>query len=68
MVAQTKAMLYTIAYVSGGIFVGVLFALLGEWVGPQYATMVLLGVMIGLISSWIYDVKLSQFMNEEDQD
>ena len=68
MVAQTKAMLYTIAYVSGGILVGVLFTLLVEWVGSQYAIMVLLAVMIGFISSWIYDVKLNQFKNEERAD
>lgn len=68
MVAQTKAALYTIAYVSGGIFIGVLFTLLAEWVGSQYATMVLLAVMIGLVSSWIYDVKLHQFENEERED
>ena len=68
MVAQTKAMLYTIAYVSGGIFVGVLFTLLAEWVGAQYATIAILVVMITMISSWIYDVKLNQFTNEERED
>jgi len=68
MVAQTKAMLYTIAYVSGGIFVGVLFTLLAEWVGAQYATIGILVVMITMISSWIYDVKLNQFTNEERED
>jgi hypothetical protein len=68
MVAQTKAMLYTIAYVSGGIVIGVLFTLLAEWVGAQYATMAVLVAMIVMISSWIYDVKLNQYTREEQQD